>query len=277
MSHRPLIHLPKINDTADKVYNRIIPAPNGDCKLVAFPGSQYFETYNVTLTGLPSAITCGLNKLVNLDGTEVPLIGDQPGGTDGSQSTDGQGGAVVNAPPPAPFSSLAQTGYACIFHGSDLPFCLTPGTYHKQSGLGFEVKNIDSLTLPLSGGWSLSTHWQIMPNSRSTMPPGQVEHTYSVNQDPIKKSKQLETYKTDWHGINANRDGHSRFNISAPNNGPDPVCCLFTEPLVGMYGALGSEVVTYYRNGKINRRVLVVTQEVKSGCMLIIITMRVES
>jgi hypothetical protein len=233
MSHRPLFHLPKIDDTADRVYNRIIPAPNGDCKLVTYPGSQYFESYNVTLTGLPSAIACGLNNLVNLDGTEVPINGDQPGGTDGSQSTDGQGGAVVKAPPPAPFKSLAQTDYACIFHGSDQPFCLPPGTYHKQSGLGFEVNDIDSLTLPLSGGWSLSTHWQAMQDYRSTRPGRQVEHTYSVNQDPTKKSNQLETYKTDWYGINANRDGQSRFHISAPNDGPDPVCCLFTEPSFG--------------------------------------------
>lgn len=233
MSHRQLINLPKIGHTADNVFNRIIPAPNGDCKLVAYPGSQYFSEYNVTLTGLPSAIACGLNHLVTLDSTEVPVEGDKPGGTDGSGSTDGQGGAVVKAPPPAPFKPLAQTGYACIFHGKGHPFCLPPGTYSRQSGLGFEVKDVDSLTLPLSGGWSLSTHWEAIPQPRSPRPAPHVDQTYTVNQDPTKGSNQLESYKTDWQGIDANRDGTSTFHISAPNDGPDPVCCLFTEPSFG--------------------------------------------
>ncbi|KAL2042086.1 hypothetical protein N7G274_005274 [Stereocaulon virgatum] len=189
--NRPLIHLPKIGDTADRVYNRIIPATNGDCKLVTYPGSQYFESYKVTLTGLPSAIACGLNNLVNLDGTEVPVNGDQPGGTDGSQSTDGQGGAIVKAQPPALFKPLAQTDYAYIFHGSDQPFCLPPAVAGAYRRIGKLCKTTG---------------------------------------DPTKKSDQLETYKTGWYGINANRDGQSRFNISAPNDGPDPVCCLFTEP-----------------------------------------------
>ena len=57
---RQLITLSNIGVSADKVFNRIIPAPNGDCKLVAHPGDAVFSDYNVTMNGLPSAIACGL-------------------------------------------------------------------------------------------------------------------------------------------------------------------------------------------------------------------------
>ena len=193
---------------------------------------MYFVYYNVTLTGFPSAIACGLNKLVTVDGTDIPIGSSKSGGTDGSQSTDGQGGAVVNAPAATPFKPLTQADYACIFHGKNQPFCLPPGTYYKQSGMGFEVKDVDTLTLP-PGGWTLSTHWQAAPVPRSPRPPAYVDHTYKVNQDPAKSSPELDTYKSDMSGIDANRDGASTFKITAPNDGPNPVCCLFSEVSFG--------------------------------------------
>ena len=90
---REMIHLPNINDTADKIFTRIIPAPNGDCKLIAYPGDQYFPNYNFTMNGLPSAITCGLTAAINVTGTAVSVEGDTNGqkpqtGSDPSQSTD---------------------------------------------------------------------------------------------------------------------------------------------------------------------------------------------
>lgn len=217
--------------------NRIIPAPNGDCKLIARPGDQYFPDYMITINGLPSAIACGLTAAINVDGTAVPIVNDQNGqkpqlGSDPGQSTDGQGGATVAPPPPAPFKPLAQTDYACLIHANDAPFCLPPGAYHKQSGLGFEISRVDSLTLPLGGAWSLATHWKQMPQPHE---PGQryADRTYKVNQDPKKASRELSTYQDDMKAIDMDVNGEATFTVIGPGDGPDPVCCLFTEAKFG--------------------------------------------
>ena len=229
---REMIHLPNIGETADKVFNRIIPAENGDCKLIAHPGDAFFPDYGVTLNGLPSAIACDLTAAINVQGTAVPIEGDTNGqkpqtGSDPGQSTDGQGGAQVAPPPKAPFKALDPKGYVCLSHGTDGPFCLPPGTYRKQSGLGFEIKDVDGLTLP-PGGWSFEVHWKNAPQYRSPRPQGYTDHVYTKNQDPNKKSDELESFKNDMDAIDNNRDGESTFAIKGPDDGPDPVCCLFS-------------------------------------------------
>ena len=219
---RQLITLPNIDVTADKVFNRIIPAPNGDCKLVAHPGDAVFSDYNVTMNGLPSAIACGLTADTQIQqGTTVTV------GSDPANSTDGQGGAYVAPPPATPFKSLDPSGYVCLSHDTDPPFCLPPGTYQKQSGLGFEIKNVDGLSLP-PGGWSLGTHWEDAPQPRDPRPQGFTDHVYTDNQDPTKSSDELTAYKFDMGAIDENRDGKASFNITGPNDGPDSVCCLFS-------------------------------------------------
>ena len=223
---RPLITLPNINVTADKVFNRIIPAPGGDCKLVAQPGDAVFSDYNVTMNGLPSSIACGLTASTQIQGTTVS-IGSSP-----ANSTDGQGGAYVAPPPATPFKSLDPTGYVCLAHDTDPPFCLPPGTYQKQSGLGFEIKSVDALTLP-PGGWSLGTHWEDAPIPRDPRPQGYTDHVYTDNQDPTKSSNELTAFENDMAAIDTNRDGKASFNITGPNDGPDPVCCLFSETQFG--------------------------------------------
>ena len=233
MSHRPLIHLPNINDTADHVFDRIIPAPNGDCKLVAWPGDQVFEDFNLTLSGSPSAIACGLNNLTTVDGTEIQLGDSQSGGSPGNQSTDGQAAHTVNAPPAQGFRAFDPAAYACIFHGTDGPFCLPPGSYAKQSGLGFETSKVDSLTLPLSGGWNLTTHWVGEPEPHMPVPPHHDDSVYAVNQDPKIHSEQWKEFQSDWTHINQNVNNAAYFHISGPDDGPDPCCCLFTEPQFG--------------------------------------------
>ncbi|KAK4697792.1 COMPASS component SWD3, partial [Lecanoromycetidae sp. Uapishka_2] len=224
--NRPLITLPVIGATADKVFNRIIQGNTGDCKLVAHPGDAVFQDYNITINGLPSAVACGLTASIQVEGTTVD-VGSTP-----AQSTDGQGGAYVAPPAAAPFKSLDPTGYVCLAHDSDPPFCLPPGSYQTQSGLGFEIGKVDGLTLP-PGGWSLATHWEDAPAYRSPRPQGFTDNTYSDTQDPTKKSSQLTSFQNDMSQIAVNRDGKASFTIKGPNDGPDPVCCLFSEPQFG--------------------------------------------
>ena len=50
---------------------------------------------------------------------------------DSSQSTDHNGGAFVPLPPKVRFKPLAHTDHVSLFHDSDQPFYVAPGTYHK--------------------------------------------------------------------------------------------------------------------------------------------------
>ena len=234
---RQLVTLPQIEQTADKVFDRIIPAPNGDCKLVAYPGDADFPDFQMTINGLPSAIACGLTAAINVNGTAVPIQGDTNGQTpsidsSGQQSTDGQGGTFVAPPPQSPFAPLSQNDYVCIYKSGQGPFCLPPGTYGKQSGLGFEIKNVDSLSLP-PGGWGLATHWEDAPIPRSPRPQGYTDVTYTKGIDPGTDSKGSKAFNDNLQGIDINRDGKANFTIAGPTDGPDPVCCLFAEPSFG--------------------------------------------
>ncbi len=49
---RPLINLSVIGETADQVYNRIVPTSNGDCNLVLdVANSPNISEYNVIIIG----------------------------------------------------------------------------------------------------------------------------------------------------------------------------------------------------------------------------------
>ncbi|MCJ1274239.1 hypothetical protein MMC21_002034 [Puttea exsequens] len=189
------------------------------------------------MNGLPAAIACGLTAAINVTGTAIPVEGDTNSqapqiGSDPTQATDNQGGAFVAPPPKVAFKPLAQSDYVCIAHSTDQPSCLPPGTYHKQGGLGFDIKKVDSLTLP-PGGWSLAVHWKNMPQPHRQRTAKYTDHTYSQNQDPTKKSGELATFKDDMNAIDQNRDGEATFTVIGPTDGADPVCCLFAAPQFG--------------------------------------------
>ena len=262
MIYSALIALPRINESADKIYNRIIPAPDGDCKLIAYPGDAFFPDFGFALTGLPSAIACGLNAGINVgDGKIIPVDGDNNGkpltpGSDPNQSTDGQGGACVKPPDKVitPFKPLAQTNYLCLTHANDQPFCLPPGTYHKQNGLGFEIKEVDSLTLPGFPGpseWGLKTHWK-WENQVHQRKTKYDDNEYKANQDPTKKSDELTKFKNDMKQIDQNESGEATFTVEGPGDGPDPVCCLFSEPRFGgnvwCVGEGGGDTLPQWKN-----------------------------
>ena len=211
-----MITLPFINVTADKIFNRIIPAPGGDCKLIAQPGDAFFPGYNITIHGLPSSILCGLNATVQVQGTTVAI----------GNSTDGEG-AYVAPPPVTPFAVLSSEAYVCLIHGKDYPFCLPPGSYQKQSGLGFEIKSVDTLTIPPAGA-SLGTTWTDGPIPRDPRPPGVTTHVYTKSLDPSNPSTDYTNFISDMAAIDTNTDNAASFNITGPDDGPDPVCCLFS-------------------------------------------------
>lgn len=58
---RELIHLPNIDETADKVFDRIIPAPNGDCKLIAHV--SYFNNDKTMRGELTPSLTIAWGRL----------------------------------------------------------------------------------------------------------------------------------------------------------------------------------------------------------------------
>ena len=248
-----MIRLKNIDETADKVVHRTIPAPNGDCKLIAYPGDAFFADYNMTITGLPSAIACGLSGAINVDGVAVPLEpGDKPSlGAEPTQATDNQGGAFVAPPPPSPFKPLEPADYACIHKHDKGPFCLPPGTYHKQGNLGFNIKEVDTLTLP--PGWSMSTRTKdrFVPHQREDR---YSENVFAQNQYHYKPSNELKTFNNVIENLDLNRDDEATFTFIAPqgNDGPNPVCCLFTKANFGgnvwCVGEGGGDVLPQWKN-----------------------------
>ena len=78
--NRSLVTIPVLNQTADKVYDRMVPKPHGDCKLVNDMAEDRYKDYNITVTGSPAAIACGLTAsivefpLQNVDGSSAPNI-----------------------------------------------------------------------------------------------------------------------------------------------------------------------------------------------------------
>lgn len=237
LATRDLITLPNINAKASDVYNRVIPEPNGDCKLMAYPGTEEYDTYGVSITGLPSAIACGLSAdSADGDGVSLPIGAGTTSNTttpDNTTSTDGQGGAYVPAPPAAPFADLSPNDYACISSTtSHASLCLPPGTYNKQTGLGLKIKDIDTLTLPV-GGFQFQAYWEDAPIPRSPRPQGHTINNYTENQSPPANSKDFYGFAADMKAIDTNRDGQAKFTISGPSTGPDPMCCLYSATALG--------------------------------------------
>lgn len=54
------------------------------------------------------------------------------------------------------------------------------------------------------------------------------------------------------HAIDQDRDGEATFTAIGPTDGPDPVCCLFTEPKFGgnawCVGMGGDDVLPQWKN-----------------------------
>ncbi|MCJ1280333.1 hypothetical protein MMC21_008160 [Puttea exsequens] len=207
--------LPILNQTADKIFDRIIPAPNGDCLLVAHSGVEKLPDYNVEVTGLPSEIVCELKPDAKVGGVIVP-----PG-----NGTGPGGGDCPHASKQTAFKKLDPDHYACLAKsdGDDPPFCLPPGKYQGQGEMGFKMGDVDTLKFPSSGDWNFTIHFENAPQYRSSRPQGSTTRSWTQSQKPDP-----DVLKIDMDAVDQNRDDQAWFSIDGPD-GPDPVCCLFTE------------------------------------------------
>ena len=117
-------------------------------------------------------------------------------------------------------------------------------------GIGFEIKTIDGLTLPLTKDWSLNVHY--MPKKRTKIRYEPKDHTYKTNQDPNIKSLEWKMFTADMDALQDNVNDEATFTIHGPDDGPDPVCCLFSKPKFGgnvwCMGVGGGDVLPQWKN-----------------------------
>lgn len=227
--NRPLITLPVIGQTADRVYSRIIPAPGGDCKLVSdAANSLNIPDYNMTITGQPVAIACGLSAALEVGGTVIPLNPTNnltvANVSSGTNSTDVQNGHQLAAPAPTPFQSLLNATTAICLSGPGGGLCVPAGQYDIQRGtLGFDSSKVDTLNMPAGA----SIRWY---DVQSAMPHGSPARTlvsYSTNQTSADTHFAAAMASAPTSGVNG---GGAAWNATLPAAVPDqPVVCLFTK------------------------------------------------
>ena len=216
---RALITLPVLNETADKVYPRIIPNPGGDCKLINNAATDLnIPEYNLTIRGEPVAIACNVSASEVVDGNIIP-IGPSNGQTptnvsSANSSTDGLAGHQLSVPAPTPFAALLNSTSALCLNGQGGVLCLPNGTYDVQKGsLGFTLSGIDTLTMPAG---SSMRWWQVGP-SMPHYGPTKTLVVFAQNQTADNKwfAKTMAGLSFQW-------------NASVPDVPTPPVICLFT-------------------------------------------------
>ena len=218
--NRALITLPFINETADKIYDRIIPNPGGDCKLVNNAANDLnIPEYNLTIRGQPVAIACNVSASEVIDGTVVPLdptSNQTPTNVSATNSsTDGLAGHQISVPPPTPFVSLLNSTNALCLNGQGGVLCLPNGTYDVQRGsLSFTLSGIDTLTMPAGA----SMRWWEVGQAMPHFGPSKTLVAFAQNQTADNKwfAKSMGSISTQW-------------NASLPGIPAPPVVCLFTE------------------------------------------------
>ena len=189
MFKRNLVTLPQINQTADVVYNRMIPNPGGDCRIVNdAANAMSFSSINVTVHGMPVAIACNITAGIDTSGNPTaPLSAGSSTGLNssnssggftsgwnsslgdfnlsslvspasativspGNESTDGVSGHYIAPPPPAPFFGLGPTTGLCMQDTQGGSTCLPNGTFSQGTGTwGFHFNELRTLTLPTAG------------------------------------------------------------------------------------------------------------------------------
>ena len=248
----PLITLPVLNQTADKIFDRIIPKPHGDCKLINDMSETHYTDYNITVTGSPSAIACGVTASIqNTTSTPPPINSSQPlhnttspyyrntttkvslikdpSAYNGLQaafhspanmSTDGSIHEVA-APSPTGFvpNALNSTNAICLA-GSGGSMCFPNGTYAIQTGtFGFDSSKVNSLSLPANGILSFTVPAKGKPHQALRLQ----TLTYKTNQPSSDR-----TFGNNFNLIAATAFGPRTFNVQVPD-GP-PVVCLFSQP-----------------------------------------------
>lgn len=244
ISSRKNIKLDTFDQTADKLYSRILPNKGGDCKLVTYPGDMKYPDYDLTISGEPSAIACGIKEGINLQGNTLDNDAIEEGpASDGDQSTTGQDGAYVKPPPATPFAPLPKEKFLCIYKDGEKGTCWPPGTYSSQGGLGFESKTVNSVSLPENPGWSLTVHWKHggmrmrmhrrdpapLPDRPTIQPVEEEDKVFDKNVNPKADENASDDLLAYMEGVANGYDKKGTFTVKAPGDGPEPICCLFSE------------------------------------------------
>ena len=227
--NRQAILLPVINQTADKIYNRIIPNPGGDCKLINdAANSLNIPEYNMTITGQPVAIACNLSASEVIGGTVIPLNPtNNLQGTNvsaGNSSTDGQNGHQISVPAPTPFLQLLNATNAVCLSGSGGSLCVPAGQYDIQRGsLGFDSSKADTLTMPPGASIRWYDISESMPHTGST----RTLVSFTTNETPANKYFANAMSSAPTSGANG---AGAIWNATLPAGILDPpVICLFTK------------------------------------------------
>jgi len=79
----------------------------------------------------------------------------------------------------------------------------------------------------------LVTHWEKLSQPHQHRGDQFTDRTYAANQVAAIKSTQYKEFISDISAIDTNLNGAATFTLLGPNDGADPVCCLFTQPKLG--------------------------------------------
>ena len=226
--NRNMITLPIIDKAADEIYDRIIPNPGGDCKLVSdAANSLNIPEYNLTIIGQPVAIACNLSAAEVIGGTVIPLDPNNniipTNVSAGNSSTDGQNGHQISVPSPTPFEQLLNATNSICLSGSGGNLCVPAGQYDIQRGsLGFDSSQADTLTMPPGASISWYNIGASMPHSG----PSRNLVRFSNNQTPVNRFFKNSMASASTSGANG---GGAIWNASLPGIPDPPVICLFTQ------------------------------------------------
>ncbi|KAL8725639.1 MAG: hypothetical protein Q9166_007216 [cf. Caloplaca sp. 2 TL-2023] len=221
--------LPVINRTAASIYDRIIPAPGGDCKLIdTASNAQSIPVYNLTITCFPVSIACNLSTAAAGD-PSIPNLAAN-GYTNASaaivfpanDSTAHQAGAYIAPPPTIPFAVAFNAFNAvCITSPSSATFCLPDGTYDQPTSLmGYTITSANAVTVPPGGSLTLQ---QAQKPRRTKQQP----ETLTTSQDSPSSGFATATKNIDG---SSNPNVKLQFTMSLPPAvKKPPAACFFTK------------------------------------------------
>ena len=111
---------------------------------------------------------------------------------------------------------------------------------------------MNALSLPTKPGWSLDVHWENAPQFRSPRPQGHTDANLNANISPRIDKTKSDNFNSLLQGVDINRDGQATIKVNAPDDGPNPVCCLFSEVNFGgdvwCMGQGGGDVLPQWQN-----------------------------
>ena len=219
--------LPVINDTAASVFNRIIPAPGGDCKLVdAASNAQSFPDYGLTVSGLPVSIACNITASTTGNWSSV-----DPGSfanssniksnnvSPANSSTNNEGGAYIAPPAPVPFAvAFNATNSVCVSNSSNT-FCLPNGTYDKPTGMfGYTMTAANAVTLCEGCSISLQNYYTLRADAKPQL------RTFNTSQAASSSSftAAIKNFNVEYRA--------DQFFVNIPDTVPvPPSACFYTK------------------------------------------------